>query len=157
MLKLVPMSESEFAEYESETLTNYASDLLKADGGSPDTAMARATQAFLKILPEGRNTPNHHFFILLESDVSTAVGWLWLGEATSERGRGAFIYDLLVRPKHRGQGYGTNALQAVESWASELGMKHIDLHVFGHNSDARRLYKRTGYQPTHIHMTKPIS
>ncbi|MGA7815892.1 GNAT family N-acetyltransferase [Caballeronia sp.] len=157
MLKLVPMSESEFAEYESETRTHYASDVLKADGGSPDTAVARATQAFLKLLPEGQDTPDHHFFTLLTSEMSAAVGWLWLREETSERGRGAFVYDLLVLPQYRDQGYGRCALQAAEAWASELAMQYIDLHVFGHNTGAQRLYAKAGYQATHISMTKALS
>jgi GNAT superfamily N-acetyltransferase len=157
MLKLVPMSESDFTEYQSETLTDYAANLLKADGGSPDTALSRATQVFLKVLPEGRHTPNQHFFKLLEPEVAAPLGWLWLGEVTSERGRGAYIYNIVVWPEYRNQGFGTRALQAVEGWASELGIQHIELHVFGHNTGAHRLYKREGYRATRIYMTKVLS
>ena len=154
MLKLVPMSKSEFAEYKSVALSNYASDLQRADRCNPDTAAARANEAFDKILSEGQDTPNQHFFTLFESDVSATVGWLWLSEAISEHRRSAFIYDILVRPEYRGQGHGTRALQATEAWASALGMQHIDLHVFGHNTGAQRLYDRAGYRATNIRMRR---
>lgn len=151
------MSKSEFAEYESVALSNYASDLLTADHRNPETAAARANEAFRKILSEGQDTPNHHFFILFDSDVSAAVGWLWLGDVISEHGRSAFIYDILVRPEYRGQGHGTRALQAAEAWASTLGMQHIDLHVFGHNAGAQRLYNRAGYRATNIRMRRALT
>jgi len=88
--------------------------------------------------------------------VSAAVGWLWLGEAPSEHKRSAFIYDILVRPEYRGQGHGTRVLQAVEAWANTLGMQHIDLHVFGHNTGAQRLYNRAGYRVTNIRMRRTL-
>jgi ribosomal protein S18 acetylase RimI-like enzyme len=88
--------------------------------------------------------------------VSAAVGWLWLGEAPSEHKRSAFIYDILVRPEYRGQGHGTRVLQAVEAWANTLGMQHIDLHVFGHNTGAQRLYNRAGYRATNIRMRRTL-
>jgi ribosomal protein S18 acetylase RimI-like enzyme len=157
MLKLVPMLDGDFAKYESETLTEYASNLLKADGGSPETALARATEAFLKVLPKGQDTPNQHFFTLLETELSARVGWLWLAEVTSERGRGAYIYNIIVWPEYRGRGHGTRALHAAEEWASELGLQHIDLHVFGHNTGAQRIYQREGYRATRIYMTKSLS
>ncbi|SDH17070.1 GNAT family N-acetyltransferase [Paraburkholderia phenazinium] len=157
MLKLVPMSKSEFTEYESVALANYASDLLKADRRNPNTAAARADEAFRKILSKGQDTPDHHFFVLFESNASAGVGWLWLGETTSEYGRSAFIYDILVRPEYRGQGHGTRALQAAEVWASALGMQHIDLHVFGHNTGAQRLYNRAGYCATNIRMRRMLA
>lgn len=157
MLKLEPMSESDFIKYQSETLADYASNLVKADGGSLITAKARATQAFLKILPEGQRTPKQYFFTLLEPKVSTPVGSLWLAEVTTERGRGAYIYNIIIWPELRGQGYGTRALQAAEEWASELGLQHISLQVFGPNTSAQRLYKREGYEPTRIYMTKSLT
>jgi ribosomal protein S18 acetylase RimI-like enzyme len=157
MLKFVPMLDGDFAKYESETVTDYASDLLRAEGGTSDRALTRATEAFLKALPDGQKTPNQHFFSLVETDVSEPVGWIWLAEVTTERGRGAYIYNLIVWPEYRGRGYGTHALQAAEEWASKLGLQHLDLHVFGHNTGAQRLYHREGYEATRVYMTKSLS
>jgi ribosomal protein S18 acetylase RimI-like enzyme len=156
MLKLVPMSESEFASYEIESVTGYASNLQKAEGGSVDASLTRATQIFQKTVPDGLNTPDHYFFTLLESEGEVPVGHLWLAATASEHGPGAYIYDIGVLPQYRDRGYGTRALQAAERWASELGIEHIDLHVFGHNAGARRLYEREGYEATRIYMTKVL-
>lgn len=157
LLKLMPMSVFEFAAYQSRTVSDYASAILKTDGGDRKAAEKHAGEAFLTLLPQGRDTADHHFFTLIESTLSAVVGALWLGEATTEDRRWAFIYDLFIHPAYRGQGYGAGALEATQAWAGAMGMRHIDLHVFGHNTRAQRLYQTAGYQPTHIHMRKMLT
>jgi ribosomal protein S18 acetylase RimI-like enzyme len=157
MMQLLPMLESDFEAFKSKVLYDYAADLLKADGGSLDEALARATQIFAKVLPDGQHTPNQYFFTLDETELPVSVGWLWLAKVTSERGNGAYIYSIFVWPQYRGQGFGTCALQAAEEWATKLGIQHIDLNVFGHNVSAQRLYKKMGYEATRISMTRVLS
>lgn len=157
MLQLVPMMESDFEAFKSRALYDYASDLLEADGGSLDAALARATQIFDKVLPAGQHTPNQYFFTLDKTGLPASVGWLWLAKVRSQRGYGAYIYSIFVWPEHRGQGFGTRALQAAEEWATKSGIQHIDLNVFGHNVSAQRLYKKMGYETTRISMTRVLS
>jgi GNAT superfamily N-acetyltransferase len=132
MLQLVPMLKSDFEAFKSKVLYEFASDLLKADGGSLDAALARATKIFDKVLPDDQHTPNQFFFTLNETDLSASVGSLWLAKMTSERGTGAYIYSIFVSPEHRGQGFGTRTLQAAEEWATKMGIQHIDLNVLDH-------------------------
>jgi len=56
----------------------------------------------------------------------------------------------------RGQGYGTQTLQAVEDMVRQMGISEIWLHVFGHNTGARRLYERLGYEVTNVSMCKKM-
>lgn len=145
MLKLVPMSPSEFAKYMSVARDTGVSDLQRADPHNPDTAAARTDETFRQLLPQGQATPHQHFFVLFEPELSTGVGWVWLGEIRSAHHYSALLYDIFVLPEYRGQGHGTRALQAAERWASALGTQYIDLYVFGHNTGAQRLYTRAGY------------
>jgi RimJ/RimL family protein N-acetyltransferase len=155
MLNLVTMSEEAFTEFRTIAVANYASELATSEGRSLDANdVVRADASLNRMLPQGRGTPGHRFFILHATDGSVAIGSLWLGESASEHGRSAFIYDIFVRPEHRGQGYGTHALQAAEAWARTLGCLHIDLQVFGHNAGAQRLYSRLGYGAKNIRMRK---
>jgi len=48
-------------------------------------------------------------------------------------------------------------LNLVEHKARELNATKVDLHVFAHNQGARTLYENTGYRPTSITMSKPIT
>jgi ribosomal protein S18 acetylase RimI-like enzyme len=40
--------------------------------------------------------------------------------------------------------------------ARRMGAETIRLHVFGHNTAARPLYVKLGYEPTNIVMAKPL-
>ena len=90
----------------------------------------------------------------LESD--RAVGIIWVGERKRGDINQAVIYDIRVDEDLRGQGYGTQALEAVEELARQLGLTEIWLHVFGHNTGARRLYDRQGYEITNVTMRKKL-
>jgi GNAT superfamily N-acetyltransferase len=57
----------------------------------------------------------------------------------------------------RGQGYGKQAMLAIEAVAKDLGIETIGLHVFAHNPAAMQLYKGLGYEPTSQNMVKHLS
>jgi ribosomal protein S18 acetylase RimI-like enzyme len=48
-------------------------------------------------------------------------------------------------------------MRAAEDEARRLGVDTIRLHVFGHNTRARPLYDKLGYEPTNIMMSKTLS
>ena len=70
--------------------------------------------------------------------------------------RTAYLCELLIDAPYRRQGYGTEALRAVEPAVRALGIERIALHVFGHNHPARALYEKVGYEETNIHMAKNL-
>ena len=71
---------------------------------------------------------------------------LTLGYSLEYRGRDAFIDELYLRPKHRGQGIGTQTLAFAEDACRVLGVRALHLEVDFNNPDAQRLYHRVGYQ-----------
>jgi ribosomal protein S18 acetylase RimI-like enzyme len=66
-----------------------------------------------------------------------------LVEPAKER---AFIYYVGVDEAYRGKGYGREALLALETTVKPMGVRHIDLNVFGDNASAIHLYQSLGYQ-----------
>ena len=68
----------------------------------------------------------------------------------------AYVCDLLIDEGYRRQGYGTQAMRAVEQEVRALGIDRIALHVFGHNHPARALYEKVGYEETNLHMAKNL-
>jgi len=45
----------------------------------------------------------------------------------------------------RGRGFGRRLMELLEDRAAALGLRRIELNVFGHNEVARRLYEELGY------------
>jgi GNAT superfamily N-acetyltransferase len=61
------------------------------------------------------------------------------------RGKGAWVDEFFVRPEHRGQGIGAQALAFFEEQARLLGVTVIHLEV-NHGNPAIELYRRLGFE-----------
>ncbi|WP_426252179.1 GNAT family N-acetyltransferase [Paenibacillus pabuli] len=84
------------------------------------------------------------------------VGFIWFNITEKRRGKEAFLLDIVVEEVHRGKGYGTQTMEALEQKAVSLGVDRIGLHVFGHNVRASSLYRKMGYEVTDLTMYKEI-
>lgn len=82
---------------------------------------------------------------------------VWFATGEKAAPDSAFLYNFEIYERYRRQGYGMQALQALEEKVRELGVSKILLHVFGHNLAARNLYEKMGYEITGIHMAKNVS
>jgi len=56
-----------------------------------------------------------------------------------------YLDDLSVTKQYRNNGIGTKLIRNAESYAKELNISVVCLHVEKSNSEAFRLYKRLGY------------
>lgn len=156
MVGLRPMTDAEFEEYRGHAARNYATEKVRAGNWHADEAFRLAEETLDVLLPEGVRTPEHHLFTIERPD-GTAVGWLWLAERVEVNAdRHAFIYEILIFSPYRRQGYGRAAMQAAEAKARELGLDKVKLHVFGHNTAARDLYRELGYAETNVMMEKRV-
>lgn len=97
-------------------------------------------------------------WIIQQEDEAIGYMILTLGYSLEYRGRDAFIDELYLRPKHRGQGIGTQMLTFAEETCRVLGVQALHLEVDFENPDAQRLYHRVGYQRHHrFLMTKILA
>lgn len=156
MVELIPMTADEFREYLVESVRGYAEEKVAAGNWTAEEALERSQREFADLLPHGINTPNQHLFTVYDSQ-HNRVGFIWL--AVQERGgkKSGFIYDFAIYPAFRRRGYGAATLQAIEEVARTLGVSEIGLHVFAHNTAARALYEKAGYEITNINMRKVIA
>jgi ribosomal protein S18 acetylase RimI-like enzyme len=58
----------------------------------------------------------------------------------------AFLYQILVKPASRRQGYGRAMLAALEQSLAADGIVEVRLNVFDTNHRARPLYASAGYE-----------
>ncbi|MNT65069.1 putative N-acetyltransferase YycN [compost metagenome] len=72
------------------------------------------------------------------------------------QGKEAFIYDFYIFEPYQRNGYGTEALAALDEEARKMNVTRIGLHVFGDNDRAFKLYQKMGYLITDITMSKKL-
>lgn len=147
MISFRPMTESEFAKYSENSIVDFARDKEISERIKPDEALKLSEEIHKRMLPDGFKTPGHEFLCILLN--GTAIGVIWI----SAQG---FIYDFLIEEKFRGKGFGKESLALLESHCRKMGLHAIKLNVFEHNTYARSLYEKVGYQTTGRTMLKKI-
>jgi RimJ/RimL family protein N-acetyltransferase len=154
VVELVPMTDATFRTWRTRLVPEYAAEHVRAGNWTADEALGKAEQQFRTLLPDGSATPGHHMWTIRDS-AGGDVGVLWV-EVRPDRPERAYIFDIEIAESRRGEGFGTAALTALESWAQRQGVSSIGLHVFAHNTGAWRLYKRQGYVETDVNMEKRL-
>jgi ribosomal protein S18 acetylase RimI-like enzyme len=155
MSVLRPMTTSEYADWLEVSIPAYAADKVASGQWSEEDSLELSRKENDELLPQGLNTPDNHFFTIVDSQSAT-VGMLWFAVKTNANARIAYVYDVSVEPDRRREGHAMRAFLALENEARRLGLTGIALHVFGHNAGARALYARLGYEPTNISLFKPL-
>lgn len=156
MIVLTAMNDAGFAAFTRRSVSEYASEKMRAGEYAEADAEARAQQEFGRLLSAGAATPGHHFFTVSEAASSAVVGELW-GQERQRGGRPTLhVLDIHIDPAQRRRGYARAALVALEAYAAGLGSAEISLHVFGHNLVAQKLYASLGFHITDISMAKSL-
>ena len=156
MLRLVPMTETEFLGYSKNSIEHYAQEHVKAGNWHPSDAVLKAQKEFQELLPEGVSSKNQYIFTIEDDQADLKIGMIWFAVRDNGLHRSAFIYDFIIDEQYRKQGYGMQTLIALEIKARVLGIDTISLHVFGHNHAAIALYQKAGYEITNLHMAKKL-
>lgn len=156
MITLDPMTGEEFTAFVDYSVVDYADSKWRSGQcATKDEALAASRHDFDAILPGGRGTPGHEFFIL-RNDARERVGTLWLAFPPARGAHGAFVYSLAVDEAHRRKGYAAAAMRAAEERARGHGQTEIGLNVFGFNAGARALYDKLGYEVVATLMRKEL-
>ncbi|MEA9358004.1 GNAT family N-acetyltransferase [Bacteriovorax sp. PP10] len=154
VISLIKMTEDEFNVWCKRSIENYRDEHIK-NGLTFAEAQKRSDDDFGRLLPDGVNSVDQHVFTIKENG-SKWIGTLWFGVRGAADNRKAFIYDIILDDETRGKGYGKKAMQLLEDEVKKVGLRHIGLHVFGHNKIARSLYEKLGYETTNVNMEKTL-
>jgi GNAT superfamily N-acetyltransferase len=65
-----------------------------------------------------------------------------------------FIHDLLVVDEARGQGVGARLLEEAASWLEAQGAPRVMLWTAQANEPAQALFRKLGFRPTMVEMTR---
>ena len=156
-IRLVPMTEAEFLTFRDTGARGYADDKVRSGDWIERDAMTLALQAIHRLVPSGPGTAGHHLFTVHDAETGVKVGWLWFEVRDDGLYRSAYLSDILIFDEYQRRGYGTACLAEFDNQARSLGIRRVRLHVFGHNTEARKLYERCGYKVTDCSMAKDLS
>ncbi len=72
-------------------------------------------------------------------------------------GTHAYVTDLVIKEKFRGQGIGTLLMNRAEEYARKQGITEIRITTLAKNDPAKTLYKKLQYQEKEITLSKALS
>ncbi len=152
MVKLVPMKQEDFEPYLERGIREYADDHVRNGNWSAEEALERSRREFEHLLPKGVNSKDQFLYSIVDEANGNKIGLLWV----QVKDRKAFIYDFIIDEAFRREGYGKQALAALDETLKLMKAESVALHVFGDNFTAQELYKKMGYQITDIQMRKML-
>jgi ribosomal protein S18 acetylase RimI-like enzyme len=146
LVVLGPLTRDEQLAFVAAETSDYASWLVER-GDAPDLAAALA-RARDEIEPEVEAAVRaEELFWTAHIPAGATVGWLWVKTGMDGMPvRAAFLYQILVRPEMRRQGYGAAMLVNMEQALAAAGYVELRLNVWDTNVAGRRLYERSGYE-----------
>lgn len=161
LITLVPLTGDERYAFAEAQIADYAAWL--ADRGDVSDLEAGFARARFEIEPEMAAAVTSGDLLWSVHDATgVTVGWLWTQTSSPSLPPGAaYLYQILVKPEARRQGYGLAMLTALETPLAERGFAEIHLHTQDTNLPAHRLYERAGYEqveqlPTQRHLRRRL-
>ena len=146
MVRLEPMNEADFHEFIKRAIPRYATRKVQRGLWVEEVAVETSKTDLARFLPQGKDTPDHHFCNLRDDETGVLVGESWYTASTKGGKVQFWIEWIWVEPPHRRKGYATQALQRLEEEARSLGADRLGLNVWIDNPGAIALYSGLGYQ-----------
>ncbi|MFX1283925.1 MAG: GNAT family N-acetyltransferase [Promethearchaeota archaeon] len=143
MIEFVKMTKQEFENYIESTINESSHDYAKSKGVGIEEAKMQTELQIEAHLPKGYETPDVFIGFIKDTSSDQNLGHIWY--IHEQKKKYTFLADIEVFLEHRNKGFGTQTLQILEKEVKNLGFKAILLHVFRHNTDAKRLYEHLGY------------
>ena len=140
------MNNQDFQRFLEIATVNFANDKVKNGSWKEETALEQSKAAFQSLLPEGENTENNYLKNIVLNEET--IGYLWYSINIKHEPNYAYLYEILIYPEHRGQGFGKEVMSMCIKEINELGVDDVWLHVFGHNQGALNLYQQLGFEIT---------
>ena len=121
-------------------------------------ATDRTEQGYASFLATQLDEPK--VVVLVAERDGEVVGYTYAGvegrDYMSLRGPAGMLYDIVVDPAHRGEGFGRMLLDATLAALEALGAPRAVLSTADRNVAAQRLFARAGFRRTMVEMTREL-
>ncbi len=156
MIRLEPMSEDEFQASLARNIARRAQESIALGIWNEGGAEAASRADFLQLFPQGRRTEGFDFRNIVDGDSGARVGETWFS-AQPIGGKVQFWVNWIwVEPTYRRRGIATLTFRLLEEEAIRAGADRVGLYVHAENEGAQSLYRRLGFAPTGIRMSKKL-
>ncbi len=164
-VELISVTDSEYAEFASQQIVEYAHQLERAGEVTLGDSLAVSQERLLDLTADRLRAAGHVFFVARSALDASRVGWVWLSPAPEFLGPGhdgsRWLSQLTVDEALRGRGWGRAMLVMVERRLVAVDIGQLWLRVFDWNTAARALYDSLGYElvrqfPTDAHLRKKL-
>jgi ribosomal protein S18 acetylase RimI-like enzyme len=155
-VRFVPFTEPDFHAWLVQAIPAFALTNVEDGRWTLAESIVKSQEAHVALLPQGLATPGQFFMHLHDAGSGERVGSLWWSEAPKGGVPEAYVYNIEIDEPARRRGYARAAFAELERVARDRGVRHLGLHVFGHNAGARRLYESLGFEPTSITLRKVL-
>jgi ribosomal protein S18 acetylase RimI-like enzyme len=155
-VRLRPLREDEWPSFVERSKHGYVQSMVEHGGVAPEFARKKAERDFPSLLTDGLATEGHYILAVEDVDTGEAVGRVWFARREIDGQEGAFLYDIDLDERVRGQGLGRQAMLLLEEEVRANGLSRITLNVFGGNEVARGLYRSLGYAEAAVWMSKEV-
>lgn len=100
------LTEEEYPGWYAGEVAAYIADVVRAGALTPEQAREKSDEVFARYLPDGYETPGHHFYAMEADGVVVGTGWVNHGFLPGV----TFGFSLEIYEEHRGKGYGRAAM-----------------------------------------------
>ena len=144
-VQLREMSKDEFKIFFENSISDYANDLVKSSNITMDEARIQAQGEFEEMLPNGLETKDNIFRIIVDVAEQKAVGIIWYLFETTDDVKQIFLSDFIIKEEERRKGYASAALIEMERDAQKNDCAESIIYVWKHNLPGINLYTKCGY------------
>lgn len=137
------MKETEFKPLLERSLYEYYFDLRISKRFNHEDEIYTELDRYKKLFNKGVDSANFYFYNILEME-NCPIGYIWFKLLENNC---IYIYDFSIFEQFRNHGYGYKSLILFENMLLSHGIEEITFHVFNHNKNALKLYKKLKYIP----------
>lgn len=154
-IKLSPMSEEDYQRFYNKSLQEYAYNQTLTGNWPASEAVARARDEMAQMLPEGLNTPNAFLSNILD-EVENKIGMMWFYLDEGRPQKTVVLLEFFLFPQFRNRGLEYKVLQVFEEGIKAIGVKRIELQVFGHKAEDIKMYLDQDFKQTMVLFGKDL-
>lgn len=96
--------------------------------------------------------------LLVAEDDGRFLGFCWAFVRDGAEGPASEVHEgsVWTEPEERGKGVAGHLMQAVEDWASEIGIHAVTSEVYSNNVTMLALSQKAGYQQESVNLRKRV-
>src|SRR5262249_10219802 len=126
-IRLRPLRDDEFEEFLAALDAEYPRGLVDDVGMTPEEAVEKARADLASLFPDGVRQSDQRITVVEDAATGEPAGRVFWAPRRADR---AYVYDLFIEERFRGQGLGRRALELLEADARSAGLRGIDLNVW---------------------------